>query len=153
MASSKKAHRFVDMKYLEWRKNSTINAGYAVSKWMWFCEWALSNGLHVFLHESYSTVSKYIYVSKSRNGPQFKVRFSNHKPNATKERAEDCDFFVGISNQRTTTTEDAISAVEDWCLQTPLQRALCTAVDRDNAVLDRAWGDGEDYLHDGKGVI
>jgi hypothetical protein len=68
----------------------------------------------VFIHESRTTVSKYVYVSQERNGPQFKVRFSNHKPSFAKESAEDCDFFVGVTNTGVRTTEMAVNAVLAW---------------------------------------
>ena len=114
-----RAHQYIDISYLDKRDNAYLKAGFDVTKWSVFCRWAIEYGLHVFLHESQSTVSKYVYVSKDVGGKQFKVRFSNHRPNGAKEEAGDCDFFVGVTNKGWSTTEMAIDAVKKWCNQRP----------------------------------
>ena len=48
-------------------------------------------------------ISKYVFVSKDDR--IFKIRFSNHKPIVQKELDNDCDFYAGISNLKTMTTE------------------------------------------------
>ena len=42
------------------------------------------------------------------------MRFSNHKPAKEREKNNDCDFFVGVSNFKVTTTEDALDAVYNY---------------------------------------
>jgi hypothetical protein len=110
----KKAHQYVTKDYLMRRANYARSAGFPVPKFIEFSVWALEAGFRVFLHESHSTVSKYVYVENGSRRNQFKVRFSNHKPNREKEVLGDCDFFVGIAHHRTTTTEMAKEAVMKW---------------------------------------
>lgn len=83
--------------------------GYGKQKWVEFCEVMLDNGLKCSLYEARQTVSKYITV-KDTAGKTFKVRFSNHKPIKEREVSNDCDFFVGMTHLKTTTTQQAISA-------------------------------------------
>ena len=78
-------------------------------KWIYFCEFMLAKGLTVSLYEAKETVSKYVTVSLPERG-EFKVRFSNHKPNKYKEVNRYCDFFVGYNNFGNTTTQQAIFA-------------------------------------------
>lgn len=78
-------------------------------KWIYFCEFMLAKGLTVSLYEAKETVSKYVTVSLADRG-EFKVRFSNHKPNKYKEVNRFCDFFVGYNNLENTTTQQAIFA-------------------------------------------
>lgn len=85
-------------------------AGYAVPKWVEFCEHFLARGFEVRVYEARQTVSKYVTVVRGRVG--FKVRFSNHLPNRRRELAGDCDFFVGKAHTTWTTTADAVAAAE-----------------------------------------
>ena len=82
---------------------------YGKAKWIMFAEELLKKGFRVSLYEARRTFSKYLTVEK--DGEKFKVRFSNHKPNKEREEHCDCDFFVGVSNYKVTTTEDAFNAV------------------------------------------
>ena len=58
------------------------------------------------MYRSQSTVSKYIYISK--NGVEYKIRFSNHKASPDRELSNDCDFYVGIGNRGIIRTEQLI---------------------------------------------
>lgn len=104
--------------YLNERKKALINGGYPVSQWIIFSEYFLERGYSVNLYEARQTVSKYVTVSHMDNNLQFKVRFSNHAPIRRREEAGDCDFFVGRTNFKTTTTAMAIMAClkrfESW---------------------------------------
>ena len=105
----KAKNRFVTKEYLVFKTEYCLKLGYAKPKWIYFCEQLLSQGFEIYLYEAKKTVSKYLTLKK--DGKTFKVRFSNHRPNAYKEQTKDCDFFVGVSNMQTTTTEDALKAV------------------------------------------
>lgn len=89
----------------------------------------LRRGFTVELHEAVTTVSKYVYVRRG-NGV-FKVRFSNHAPNARKEETGDCDFFVGRTNKTITTTSQAITATIAF-----FEVGVRAEVDRRNPVLE-----------------
>lgn len=91
------------------RQRSIEGKGFPPSKWIEFCIRCLDMGLVVRVHEAVTTRSKYVYLSKGDT--RYKVRFSNHAANAVREAAHDSDFYVGVGNTRTTTTEDAIRAV------------------------------------------
>ena len=82
---------------------------YGKQKWIIFAEELLNKGYKISLYEARRTFSKYLTVEK--DGKQFKVRFSNHKPIKEREENNDCDFFVGVTNFKVTTTEDALQAV------------------------------------------
>ncbi len=97
---------------LEARYERSRIKGYSKQKWIVFCEAMLAMGFHVTLYEARRTFSKYITVSSS--GRFYKVRFSNHRPIRAREEANDCDFFVGVCNHTTTTTDDAIAAVKEY---------------------------------------
>ncbi|MDT6940782.1 hypothetical protein RI570_21330 [Brucella pseudogrignonensis] len=97
--------------YLDLRIKDLADRGYGKTKWIGFCEDALDLGLSLRLYEAKHTVSKYITVSNDR-GKEFKVRFSNHRPIKAREEANDCDFFVGVSNKNVTTTVQALQAVK-----------------------------------------
>lgn len=97
---------------LEARYERSRVKGYSKQKWIVFCEAMLAMGFHVTLYEARRTFSKYITVSAA--GRFYKVRFSNHRPIRAREEANDCDFFVGVCNHTTTTTDDAIAAVKDY---------------------------------------
>lgn len=83
-----------------------ITQKYGKPKWVEFCETLLNEGYKLFLYESKTTRSKYIYV----NGV-YKVRFSNHKPTLRKQIECDSHFYVGVSHLGVTTTQDALMAV------------------------------------------
>ena len=114
MAHKKATHRKLDKKYLTGRAIACEKAGWAVPKWIQFCQKFLELGYDVYLYEARQTVSKYVTVAKSFDGAlhqyYFKVRFSDHKPNRHREAKQDCYFFVGKTNYACTTTADAISA-------------------------------------------
>lgn len=95
----------VTQAYLDTRAARPILMGYGRPQWIRFCEAALRSGLSVSLYEARRTVSK--YVTLRRGGMTFKVRFSDHRPIASREHAGDCDFFVGVTNRTVTTTDDA----------------------------------------------
>ena len=86
--------------------------GYSTPRWIEFSMTLLKEGYDVLLVAAKTTVSKYIYVRKGDK--QFKVRFSNHKPNWRKEHEQDCDFFVGVTNTGVRTTKDALVAVREF---------------------------------------
>lgn len=92
------------------RAERCIALGYEKQKWVTFCEILLEQGFKLSLYEARQTLSKYITIR--RGDKAFKVRFSNHRPNKKREAAMDCDFFVGVNNQTTTTTADALIAVK-----------------------------------------
>lgn len=103
---AKKAyHRILTRGYLDYRYPP---AGPYNPKWVQFCRTMLGHGFTVVLYEARETVSKYVTVE--RDGKQFKVRFSNHKPSRYKERNRFCDFFVGINHGSITTTAQAVTA-------------------------------------------
>jgi len=106
----KATNRLVTVNYLEHRTRVLDNMGYKKAKWIELCEVLLKNGFEISLYEARNTVSKYLTLK--RDGKEFKVRFSNHKPSKWKEDIGDCDFFVGIANTTTTTTRDALDAVK-----------------------------------------
>lgn len=89
-----------------------ISKSYGKQKWIIFCETLLKEGYTLYLYEANKTFSKYITVRKDNKS--FKVRFSNHKPAKDKEFYNDSDFYVGVSNFGTTTTEDALKAVKKY---------------------------------------
>lgn len=99
----------VSRELLKQRVAYSEKLGYGKQKWVEFCETMLDNGLKCSLYEARRTVSKYITV-RDTTGRRFKVRFSNHRPIKEREDANDCDFFVGIANKKTTTTAQAIVA-------------------------------------------
>lgn len=98
----------VTRSYLCERAARLEKGGYQVSRWIEFCFVMLRCGYEVSLYEARKTFSKYITV---KNGDWwYKVRFSNHRPIRAREAQGDCDFFVGITNFQTTTTNMAIIA-------------------------------------------
>jgi hypothetical protein len=102
------------LRFLEGRKEIFTKAGYPCPKWIEFSEEFLKLGFQVTLYEAKTTVSKYITVVKDKH--RFKVRFSNHKPIKHRELQGDCDFFVGVTNLRTTNTRMAILATKTFFL-------------------------------------
>jgi hypothetical protein len=99
----------IDAQYLADRAIALERAGYPKSKWIGFCELMLTYDLTVELYEARQTVSKYVTLTNG-NGRRYKVRFSNHRPIHARELGGDCDFFVGVTNLRVTTTEHAVAA-------------------------------------------
>jgi len=106
----KAKNRFVTVNYLEHRTRICESTGHKKAKWIELCEVLLKNGFEIHLYEAQQTVSKYLTLK--RDGKEFKVRFSNHKPSKWKEENGDCDFFVGIANTTITTTRDALDAIK-----------------------------------------
>jgi hypothetical protein len=96
--------------FLKVRAERATSKGYTKQKWIAFCETLLADGYHLTIYEARNTFSKYITV-KAKGAKPFKVRFSNHRPIAERERAGDCDFFVGVTNLTVTTTDQALAAV------------------------------------------
>jgi len=101
--------RPVSKKFLRARAAKATQQGYEVQKWIIFCNYLIFIGFSLFMYESKSTVSKYIYVR--RGGRELKIRFSNHKPNYHKEDTGDCDFFVGVTHKGKTNYKDALNFV------------------------------------------
>lgn len=102
---------FISKKLLEKRVNKAIALGYTTkSKWVEFCEHFMDRGFKIKLYEAKKTVSKYVTVTDGKR--EYKVRFSNHRPNKGRELNEDCDFFVGITHTGVRTTAMAIQATE-----------------------------------------
>ena len=110
LSSDKATNIAVTAPFLEQRAERSTSKGYAKQKWVMFCETLLSEGYKLSIYEARKTFSKYITV-KGSGGKPFKVRFSNHRPIAERERAGDCDFFVGVTNLTVTTTDHALAAV------------------------------------------
>jgi hypothetical protein len=99
----------VTQDFLDKRHAFSEARGYAKSKWIVFCETLLAAGFHLTLYEARETLSKYVTVSDGNE--RFLVRFSNHRPNKSRELAGDCDFFVGVTHTGVRTTDDALAAV------------------------------------------
>lgn len=83
-----------------------------MAKWIEFCHAMLDKGYCVWLTESMSTKSKYIYVAEEVRGRRYKVRFSDHRANYRAEREQDCHYYVGIGNLGVGTTLGAIRSVD-----------------------------------------
>ncbi len=92
--------------------NSRISPRYGKQKWIEFCEHLLNDGFELSLYEARETVSKYITVK--HNGREFKVRFSNHMPNKTRELNGDCDLFVGKTHKGIINSKTAMLEVYKW---------------------------------------
>lgn len=105
--------------FLSKRAEAALAKGYSKQKWITFCEVLLDDGFTLHLYEARRSVSKYITISRSKRGSRYKVRFSNHAPIKERERGSDCDFFVGVTNFKTTTTEQAIVAVREFFAKKP----------------------------------
>ncbi len=93
--------------YLELRVGS---GKYGINQWVRFCRDLMHRGYVLSMYQAQSTVSKYITVHGC-NDDYYTVRFSNHKPNRTRELRGDCDFFCGKTHTGTRNTNDAIQAV------------------------------------------
>lgn len=107
--SVKQRNRWLTLEYVRDRQGHLTNAGYPPSKWLQFAEMFLELGYEVKMHEAQKGVSKYLKV-KWGDLKTYQVRFSNHKPNKSREENGDCDFFVGRTHFGTTTTAQAIEA-------------------------------------------
>lgn len=105
----KARNRILTESYLKGREEGCKGAGYSTPKWIVFSRVMLRRGFVVSLYEAKFTVSKYLTVSK--DGVYFRLRFSDHKPIPEKEANGDCDFFVGHTNFGKTNTNDALKAV------------------------------------------
>lgn len=90
--------------------NSRSSTKFGDAKWMEFARHFIAKGVVVELYEARQTFSKYLTVINGEK--RFKVRFSNHKPIASRELAGDCDYFVGHTNLGITRTDQAIMATE-----------------------------------------
>lgn len=104
--------QLITVEFLTLRAEHCMKAGFPKQKWVEFCECMLIKGYQLEIYEAIRTVSKYITVKKGKL--KFKVRFSNHKPIQYRELKGDCDFFVGVTNLKTTTTRMAIAAVDEF---------------------------------------
>lgn len=100
----------VTKEILDQRAEYSVSKGYSVQKWIQFCRIMMEQGFRVNVHEAVTTLSKYITVTDPKGHKKFKVRFSNHRPNKDVEKSSDSDFYVGVANNKTTTTEQAIAA-------------------------------------------
>jgi len=98
----------IDQSYITELNERYKNKGWNPTKWSQFSERMLQEGYSVYLYESKTTRSKYLFVQGGNK--VFKVRFSNHKPNKSAEISQDSDFYVGVSHLGVTRTEDAIKA-------------------------------------------
>lgn len=92
-------------------------SGYSTPKWVLFCELFLTLNWTVYIYKSRSTVSKYVYIEKSKgkkNHKLIKIRFSNHKPNYKQEVFNgDSDYYVGVFNKGCITTEEVCKEIID----------------------------------------
>ena len=99
------------LEYLKTR----VSKEFGKQKWITFCETLIGEGFSLSLYEAKKTYSKYITVRDNLQPLKpFRVRFSNHKPTFKKENQKDCDFYVGVGNNGTYTTEDALKAVRKF---------------------------------------
>lgn len=111
----KATNKRVCQDFLNSRTRYLQSNGWAKSQWIVFCEEMLRFGLICELYEARNTVSKYITVRDGNDwSVQFKVRFSDHKPILHREMAGSCDFFVGRTNLKVTTTQMAITTTLDF---------------------------------------
>lgn len=98
----------VSERILNDRKARAILGGFPIPRWVVFCEAMIAKRYNVYLREALTTYSKYITVR--HKGRHFKVRFSNHKPSFYTRSLDDCDIWVGVTNDGVITTEKAIEA-------------------------------------------
>lgn len=99
------------LEYLKTR----VSKEFGKQKWIEFCEILIGEGFSCSLYEAKKTFSKYITVTADMQPYKyFRVRFSNHKPTKTRENQKDCDFYVGVGNNGTYTTQDALKAVREF---------------------------------------
>lgn len=96
------------------KKIRNYNKKYPTPKYLLFMRSAIEIGLQVKILEV--KVSKYVFVYSNRHGGKLgvtKVRFSNHKPNYIREKEDDADFYVGVSNFQTSTTEQILEKIKE----------------------------------------
>lgn len=115
MAKLKKlTGEFITHEDIRRRKARSMGMGYPVpAQWVLFCEEMLKIGYAVSVKETLNTYSKYITVHGAGD-TNFKVRFSDHKPNRRREINGDCDYFVGRTHTGARTTAMAVLAVKDF---------------------------------------
>lgn len=82
---------------------------YNTPKYLLFLREMLQDGWEAKIYEVER--SKYVFITKDEL--IFKVRFSNHKPIYQRQKANDCDFYVGISHKQAQTTEEVIRKIKD----------------------------------------
>ena len=83
---------------------------YPIPKYLQFMKAMKIAGYKIRIYEA--GVSKYIFTfGKGEANDIIKIRFSNHKPLLYKEREEDCDYYVGISNMQVSTTDQIIKQI------------------------------------------
>lgn len=111
----KATNKKISADFLKKRYDFSVRNGFPnKQKWIIFCETLLADGFTMRLYEARKSVSKYITVTRKGSHKTFRVRFSNHRPIPAKEANKDCDFFVGVSNTKTTNTIQAIDAVKEF---------------------------------------
>jgi hypothetical protein len=111
----KVTNQLLTLEYLDAR----ITQKFGPAKWMQFARHFIETGFDVELYEARQTVSKYLTVI-SKDGRKYKVRFSNHAPILEREINGDCDYFVGRTNLRVTTTDMAIINTELFFARSPI---------------------------------
>jgi hypothetical protein len=86
----------VDREFIEKMKVGARERGHRPSRWVAFSDIMLGLGYEVDVYRVQGTRSRYVrvYVGKE----YYKVRFSDHAPNLTRENYNDCDYYVGVSN-------------------------------------------------------
>jgi len=82
---------------------------YSTPKYLLFMREMLRDGWEAKIYEVER--SKYVFITK--DDFIFKIRFSNHKPIYQRQKANDCDFYVGISHKQTFTTEQVIEKIKN----------------------------------------
>lgn len=97
------------IEYLERLKPAYLKKNFPVPKWIVFSETLLRKGWKVKLYRAIHTYSKYLTITKRDR--KYKIRFSDHRPNLKKEIENDCDFFVGRSNNQIITTEQVLEKI------------------------------------------
>ena len=85
---------------------------YPTPKWLGFCQHFAARSFRIEVYSAVTTHSKYVFVC--RGDIEFKVRFSNHRPNQDAQDRNDSDFYVGVSNGQVTNTESAIAATHKF---------------------------------------
>lgn len=85
---------------------------YEAPKYLQFMRVFLELGYVVKLYKGGKKgISKYVFVKKQNQ--ILKIRFSDHLPVQEYENAGDCDFYVGISHNQTSTTEEVIQKIKN----------------------------------------
>lgn len=88
-------------------------AKYPLPRWLELCtevrKWP---GVHVWVYDSKTTVSKYVYLSNGDPIHTYKIRFSNHFAAKHKQEANDSDFYVGRHHFGTMTTSQLLATLK-----------------------------------------